>query len=667
VAGFIPIRYKARGIRRKVRRTAYPSFAVGPEFNGASAFDPLTLLVNGISVAPDLVILGKDAAAGGWATHRYPASPVTLALQSGTAPTYDNGSPFRGVLDGSVYFNSGGWFKDTGGTLGAVTTEDMVVVWVGSSDLAGNYHPVGKCDTAGWYLYFANTGAVFFILDYGGGTVSASAPLVSAGARQLFVGCVNRDENSTNGMRVYAGPNGGTAVNPYAAVGSLADASAYFGAGLGATGATALAGSFDFFALWKQSNWFAAGATGLAQMDALALDLTRRLCGLRALVGWADRDPSSAGRNCVDWAEEVDAGSPSIYKVGIDLLAPAQRTDDGGRVVAGYRADPQRTNRVQNSSDLTQPSWTKRGACSVNRQAVGSGPGPERVANRVSGLGTWTVDDAYQVVSGYGASVALWNKVWVKRVSTSGTLVFQNPSGVAQGKWSIDLSALPDEWVAIDSKHPAVTINNAYVSNASNSAGFILFAGSGGPLTVDIWNVGQCEGGPMGSDIVTGAGVGTRLASALGYPATAQIGTQEGTIVWEGFLHKEQAPTTRYLFSLTDGTDSERILVWLQASTSVLRLTSTASSSSTTGAGSTNVLTPGKVIRVAVVYRKGVVQLWLNGALEIQITPASLPSGLSLINPGQSRANAEHAIGIVSRMGFYKEAVLHPAMLGGVI
>ena len=64
-----------------------------------------SLTMNGVTVTPMYRYKGGDAGASAWAPWTYGES---LALQTGTAPSYNQGSPLLGTNDVAVKGNGGG-------------------------------------------------------------------------------------------------------------------------------------------------------------------------------------------------------------------------------------------------------------------------------------------------------------------------------------------------------------------------------------------------------------------------------------------------------------------------------------------------------------------------------------------------------------------------------
>lgn len=141
------------------------------------------------------------------------------------------------------------------------------------------------------------------------------------------------------------------------------------------------------------------------------------------------------------------------------------------------------TNMVPYSGDLSNAAWNKRAGATV-LSVVGGAADPDgnATASTVT-VGAVGSDDVWISAPGFTAStLVISNGLWIKRLSTSGTLLVQNPAGSGFGQWRIDMSLLPDAYVYLTNGHPAVTETVAWSSTASGIAG-VLFAALSGSVS----------------------------------------------------------------------------------------------------------------------------------------------------------------------------------------
>lgn len=175
-----------------------------------------------------------------------------------------------------------------------------------------------------------------------------------------------------------------------------------------------------------------------------------------------------------------------VAVVGHNINTSNCYVDVRGSNVADFSSVPHQvaSNRVISPDNLSAFPWVIRGNPGITANA-GYAPDGTLTATRVASLGVAGVDDVYQSIAlggGYMVDYALW----IKRVSTSGTIRL-NPASGFDGAWNIDLSKLSDEWEFITRTHPAVTIITEVVGNSNPGPVFSSFYGA--PLDFYIWRV----------------------------------------------------------------------------------------------------------------------------------------------------------------------------------
>lgn len=168
----------------------------------------------------------------------------------------------------------------------------------------------------------------------------------------------------------------------------------------------------------------------------------------------------------------------------------------GGQVVnANWAGDYQPTtgamitnpirNIVLNQNLLTDPSdfasanWTKRGTCAVtSNQAISPVTGL-MTADLITGMGNTGTSDIfnanYNSILIKPAGTPFTASIYIKRVSTSGILSFQNPVTFEKGLWTIDFAQLQDDvWYRVMPGMPGFTEVYKFVSGPS--AGILMGA-----------------------------------------------------------------------------------------------------------------------------------------------------------------------------------------------
>ena len=139
------------------------------------------------------------------------------------------------------------------------------------------------------------------------------------------------------------------------------------------------------------------------------------------------------------------------------------------------------------SEDFSAASdWTARGTCTVTaNQAIA--PNGTLTADKIETLGN-VGNDLYKTVT-VSSGVAYFPSFWIRRISTSGTLMVNNPGGSTYGSLAINMSSLPSSWVLITPNSPYITLNNGFVGNGSNNGGMLFYTSSG---TVGFYLWGAC-------------------------------------------------------------------------------------------------------------------------------------------------------------------------------
>ena len=140
----------------------------------------------------------------------------------------------------------------------------------------------------------------------------------------------------------------------------------------------------------------------------------------------------------------------------------------------GWPVEPDRTNRVLDSRDLSTASWTG----GIDGAAVA--PDGSKAAATVSVTDASTLS---QVAAGYAGSATLHLRVWAK--CSSGTLKFATEGGAA-GAWDVACATVGGAWTELHSGHAAVTEGAAWVADSTGDATLIVTSDATG-VTADLW------------------------------------------------------------------------------------------------------------------------------------------------------------------------------------
>lgn len=135
-----------------------------------------------------------------------------------------------------------------------------------------------------------------------------------------------------------------------------------------------------------------------------------------------------------------------------------------------------RTNLLLQSQAFDNASWSKRGTAAVSaNQAIA--PDGTLTADSVSGIGAVGVNDLFQNHAAQAAGATLAGSVWIKRISTNGTLQIARTYDSAQ-YITVDLAAIGTGWVRV---------SGSSVANGSGVFGMQFYATAGAPLSFYLW------------------------------------------------------------------------------------------------------------------------------------------------------------------------------------
>lgn len=185
----------------------------------------------------------------------------------------------------------------------------------------------------------------------------------------------------------------------------------------------------------------------------------------------------------------------------------------------GKLIEPARTNASRDSQAFTTARWTRRNAISVTDNSIAAPDGTTTGAllANVTGSGSNDMFEALFSAAGrFPNSTALAWSLWIRPVSTSGTLVVTSPHGTTFGNAAVNLALLTaGVWTRIYPGHPAVTTTTAFTSTAGGANGVLFACSAGAPISFYLWGVQLEAGAAFSSYIPTTTASATRAADAL--------------------------------------------------------------------------------------------------------------------------------------------------------
>lgn len=303
------------------------------------------LTINGTTVYPTLRYKGGDATATTWAPWGY---GETLTLQSGTAPSYNQGSPLLGSLDDSVKFNGGGYY--TGGTsIGTITTHHFAIEIIIEVSGGGTLMVLSKRKAGtlgGWWVYASAGYLTLGVRDDGGaGDTDLTSDYVGIGNIVYAIAFINPAENSTKGSRWFInGAVDSVAATNFSAVGSItSEGYLSVGSQLGtpASGVSVYDKRILYCSMWQCLNWNNANAdTAIAEWATIAAERFAKLTGIQPNKATGSSTPTFT-RATSAYLDKIEGdGTRKLYQVGAGWPRSCSRADSStGRVLKGYLAE----------------------------------------------------------------------------------------------------------------------------------------------------------------------------------------------------------------------------------------------------------------------------------------------------------------------------------------
>ena len=606
----------------------YPAGKTAPSFL-ASQLNPLAsvanlpsaLTINGVSPQPSVRYKGGDASAGGLVPWVY---GPTLALQAGTAPTYNTGSPLLGALDDSVLFNGGGYFLCADTTSGNVGTNDLVPHIIFRA-VTTKVLFAKRNAAVGWEVGIDSSLRLYLtVQDASGATTTVSAALASG---TVYDGQIFADRSGS--CQIYVdGAESGSAVAISGRALTL-DAAVALAVGADSGGASIYTSHGMLWELHQGASWLDSHLqpTVAAQRFSLVEGL---IASLNRGVG-----TPTAARASVAYLQKTTAGVKRLWSVGANWV----RGETEGTLIS--RAE---TNRCLQSIKTHTTPWVERGTgLTAENTAETTDPEGLNRAGKVTGIGATGVNDVYQLLSAFTANADVFPSFWIKRISTSGTLRLN--SSVA-GSWTIDMSALPDAWVKIDdaSAYKAEVAN--WNAGATGGFYFQFNATAGAPLSFYLWNA-SCTLGPdiAGSDIVTTTAAVTRAADSLYYAAASNLGEGQGALLVDFYVPAAFTPTVnRYLISASIGASTaDTVGIYVDTSGYVNGVSAITSGDAGAVQVATSVLAAAGSHRAVLSWQHNLLRLWVDGVKATDDTEVDIPASMTRINIGSDGVLATQA------------------------
>lgn len=293
---------------------------------------------------------------------------------------------------------------------------------------------------------------------------------------------------------------------------------------------------------------------------------------------------------------------------GVRPNTPRSSFPDGGSAngCPFLLTEPASTNRILQSEVWSSASWTKRGSPIVSETNLA--PNGLLTATRLT-LGNSGTLDTYQIATGLTNSATFYNSIYMKRITTTGSLKLNNPA--AAGQWNIDLSLLSDDWERITVNHAAVTVVTPFLASGSGQGGILLASLDTTVRDVYVWGA-QTEQAETASYIPTTTTVITRPVDLIGPAGAAgDFNSQEGVLYCEIAALKDDQ-TRRKIF-LSDGTANNFVSINYETAASNNLYATYVVGGVAQATFSTTAYTITDFLKIAVKWKVNDFALWING------------------------------------------------------
>jgi hypothetical protein len=502
----------------------------------------------------------------------------------GSGGAYEDGAPGLGLLDDSFGPEASQFYREATATMGGLGTDDLAfeAVFQAPWTTAGQYDLMGTVVGGSWYGFglFQVSGSSSFrlLLVDDSGTSKGITATVTPGAWYHLLAFVDRDENSTDGARIYLDGVDAGATQNFSTVGSIGLINKFaLGAnnGWGGKWPTRIC----YCAIWTKSSWFPGGADNPTAWAATAKERFVRYSGLYPRIALGTALPTTRSRSSDAWLDKLESdGSRRLYLVGDDWLRVVSRPGSSGRTLKGYLCERQEENLLLQSVDLST-TWATTNAA-INTDAA-TGPTGETDMDSIQGDATDGVHAVSQAVT-LTATVHTLSGFFKK--GAVDFVYLQDSTGGASYRAFFDLDAgrmgtiggsVIDSWIEdwgggiyrCGMSFTGTAASHTLLIGAANADNDTTYAGSG---TDDLYvALPQCSATPlMLSPIRTTTTTATRERDELVYDGDdgnlgGVGGNREGTLYLQSLIADYTMPSgdsDRMLLSLSDGSDGNNTI-----------------------------------------------------------------------------------------------------------
>ena len=587
-----------------------------------------SLTINGTTIGPGTglveLVNASDLGAGPGGTPEVGNALVDLGAGS---LTYEETTPAgvgRGGEDVAVTFDGTNRLEEAAASF-AIGSDDFILV-VAVRPTAPSQTTVSKWGGDGGFRITTSSTSIMVVLNKSG-TAIYPAVTVASGAWYLAVTVVDFSGSAIVSANGNAGAAVALSTGPITDIGGDAAALA-----LGAiTGGTAE--STDTVALlgiWKGAAWL---DTHL--QPAVVREILHRYAGFEPQIGAGAAQ--TFVRDDVATITRIIGGETSLHTVGADWPRVVDVEDANGVVSQGALIESTSTCLVTGGRNCST-GWANDGTAVITASDALSPRGILEAARW--DLGNGNANGVYIGSTAHTADGPAAAGIWIKRISTSGTLLLSTPWGIGYGHWTVDLSACPDRWIRLTEASPYVNVIVSFKAIAAGNCGFWCW-GDGAAVSVHAFGATIEDRGALllpTSTILADATNEQRLGDALNIdPANVPAG--EWTIELEFLVHTD-APDRMLFDMINSGNGAERSFLYMGSTAtggSIVAAVFKTGEPTRVTSGAPN-SDDGLWHRASVSMRTGMLSLMVDG-VEIGTNPlAILPTGQNTLTVGKGYA-----------------------------
>lgn len=536
--------------------------------NGESGIANISqnITLQGSTVVPDLVFEGKNASASGWTA----TVGSDLDLESGTAPTYNKGTPLLDSSDESVLFNDGGRFEHSSASLGDIDTEDFLIRVIFKYKNDGSTQRIidtRGSGSVGWRIYIHSGGTLRFLMRTGGtNKESSTSGLIENGWYDFIIAC---DRDYASGLVAFA--NGALQGTDDASTHATSlESSDPVAIGAESGGGNPFTSNLAYIGMWRQAAWFNGATSFTSDVATFAADEHAKLTGMYPSKFKGSATPNTSTRAFAAHLDKLNSANKRRYfLVGGEWLRQCKRIDSDANTFAGYLSELQKTNLFTYSHAMT--NWTELDAGDVTADDQEVAPNGETEAatlkpDSTDGEHGWT-DNPTLTAATYSFSVH------VKKGAQQFVLL-DNGTISNGGAWfDLDTGAVGTEEAGVTAYIEGPfdgTTGDFYRccivftgTAAAHTLGILacdadndrtISSGDGSTVGISVWGAQVEQSDYMTSPINTTGSTATRVKDQLQFSGTTNVADSgTGAVAADVLFSNYDNAVTPALFELSDG------------------------------------------------------------------------------------------------------------------